>query len=192
MEAIQKLLEPWGAKLLFTVSDSIHIHAPIERCFLLSTSLELLREVLEMRPVDGSSRKSDGLVVEGDRIEWRGRLFGLPQMHESLTTRYERPCFLQHTMARGRFKRFQHDLRFTEIDGHTLLVDKLRFSLPLGWPGKMVARYIVVPHIAGLLRRRMLLLKRVAEGAEWQRYLLEADKASRTSHTSGNILRASN
>ena len=165
---------------MFTVSDSIHIHAPIERCFLLSTSLELVGQVLQMRPVEGGSRKTAGLVAEGDRIEWRGWLFGLPQVHESLITRYERPDFFQDTMVRGRFKRFQHDHRFTEIDGHTLLVDKLRFSLPLGWPGKMVARQVMIPHISGVLRRRMLLLKHVAEGREWQRYLPEGiEEASR-------------
>jgi ligand-binding SRPBCC domain-containing protein len=168
---------------LFTVSDSIHIHAPIERCFLLSTSLELVQQVLEMRPVEGGSRKTSGFVVGGDRIEWRGWLFGLPQVHESLITRYERPNFFQDTMARGRFERFQHDHRFTEIDGHTLLVDKLRFSLPFGWPGKIMARHVIVPHISGLLRRRMQLLKRVAEGSEWKQYLpdlpAEAEETSR-------------
>ncbi|HEY6413255.1 MAG TPA: SRPBCC family protein [Edaphobacter sp.] len=155
---------------MFTVSDSIHIHAPIERCFLLSTSLELVGQVLEMRPVEGS-RKTAGLVVEGDRIEWHGWVFGLPQVHESLITRYERPCFFQDTMVRGRFKQFQYDHRFSEIDGHTLLVDKLRFSLPLGWPGKMVAKHVIVPHISKLLRRRMMLLKRVAESEAWRDYL---------------------
>jgi len=168
---------------LFTVSDSIHIHASIERCFLLSTSLELVEQVLEMRPMEGGSRKTAGFVVGGDRIEWRGWLFGLPQVHESLITRYERPNFFQDTMARGRFERFQHDHRFTEIDGHTLLVDKLRFSLPFGWPGKIMARHVIVPHISGLLRRRMQLLKRVAEGSEWKQYLpdlpAEAEETSR-------------
>jgi ligand-binding SRPBCC domain-containing protein len=158
---------------LFTVSDSIHIHAPIERCFLLSTSIELVEQVLEMRPVEGSFRKTAGLVVEGDRIEWRGWVFGLPQVHESLITRYERPAFFQDAMARGRFKRFQHDHRFTEIDGHTLVVDKVKFSLPFGGPGKVVARWVMVPHIAALLRRRVILLKHVAESTEWKRYLPE-------------------
>jgi ligand-binding SRPBCC domain-containing protein len=158
---------------LFTVSDSIHIHAPIERCFLLSTSLELVGQVLEMHPVEGGSRKTAGLMVQGDRIEWHGWLFGLPHVHQSLVTRYERPDFFQDTMVRGRFKQYQHDHRFTEIDGHTLLVDKLRLSLPFGWPGKMVARHVMVPHISQLLRRRMQLLKQVAESAEWQRYLPE-------------------
>jgi ligand-binding SRPBCC domain-containing protein len=158
---------------LFTVSDSIHIHAPIERCFLLSTSIELVEQVLEMRPAEGSFRKTAGLVVEGDRIEWRGWVFGLPQVHESLITRYERPAFFQDAMARGRFKRFQHDHRFTEIDGHTLVVDKVKFSLPFGGPGKVVARWVMVPHIAALLRRRVILLKHVAESTEWKRYLPE-------------------
>src|SRR5579871_6755400 len=126
-----------------------------------------------MRPVEGSFRKTAGLVVQGDRIEWRGWVFGLPQVHESLITRYDRPAFFQDAMARGRFKRFQHDHRFTEIDGHTLVVDKVKFSLPLWWPGKVVARWVMVPHIAALLRRRMLLLKHVAESTEWQRYLPE-------------------
>jgi ligand-binding SRPBCC domain-containing protein len=156
---------------LFTVSDSIHINAPIERCFLLSTSLELVERVTGMRPAAGDSRRTQGLVEDQDRVLWQGWVFGLPQVHESLITRYERPGFFQDTMVRGRFKRFQHDHLFTEIDGHTLLIDKVRFSLPLGWPGKVVARRVVVPYISDLLRRRMMLLKRVAEGEEWRRYL---------------------
>ncbi len=158
---------------MFTVSDSIHIHAPIERCFLLSTSLELVEQMLEVRPVAGDLKKTSGPVVGGDRVEWHGWLFGMPQVHESLITRYERPGFFQDTMTRGRFKRFQHDHLFTEIDGHSLVIDKLRFSLPLGWPGKIVARRVLVPYLSGLLRRRMKLLRHVAESEEWRRYLPE-------------------
>ncbi len=91
----------------------------------------------------------------------------MAQVHESVVTRYERPGFLQDTMVRGRFKRFQHDHQFVEIDGHTLLIDKVRFSLPLGWPGR------IVPYISELLQRRMTLVKRLAEGEEWRRYLPE-------------------
>jgi ligand-binding SRPBCC domain-containing protein len=155
---------------LFTVSDTIHIHAPIERCFLLSTHIELVGRTLGMRPVAG---KSEGMVVGGDSLVWGGWKFGLPQVHESLITRYERPVFFQDTMRRGRFKRFQHDHHFVEIDGHTLLTDKLRFSMPLGWPGKKVGQYVVVPLMCRLLRKRLELVKRVAETEEWRRYLPE-------------------
>ena len=152
----------------FTVSDTIHINAPIERCFLLSTSIELVQWTLGMRAVSG---KTSGMVEMGDRLIWAGWKFGLPQMHETVITAYRRPHFFQDTMGRGRFRTFAHDHSLTEIDGQTLLHDKVRFSMPLGYAGRIVATRILVPHIAKLLQRRFLLLKRVAESDEWQDYI---------------------
>lgn len=155
---------------MFTISDTIHIHAPIDRCFLLSTNVELVSQTLEMKPVAG---KTKGMIAGGESLVWVGWKFGLPQMHENLVTQYERPHFFQDTMRRGRFKRFQHDHHFVEIDGHTLLTDKLRFSLPLGWLGRMVGRKILLPYIARTVRNRLELLRYVAESDEWRRYLPE-------------------
>lgn len=155
---------------MFTVSDTIHINAPVERCFLLSTHIELIGRPLSMQPIEG---KREGMLEGGDRLVWAGWKFGLPQMHESLITRYERPCFFQETMLRGRFKRFQHDHHFDQIDGYTLLTDKLRFSMHLGWPGKKVGKYVFLPYLSKTLRQRLELVKRVAESEEWQRYLPE-------------------
>lgn len=152
----------------FTVSDTIHIEAPIERCFLLSTSIDLVRRTLGMRPVEG---KTSGLAEKGDKLVWVGWKFGLPQMHETLITEYQRPAFFQDTMGRGRFRTFCHDHSFLEMEGLTVLQDKVRFSMPLGFAGDMVAEKIMVPHISKLLKRRFLLLKKVAEGEEWRVYL---------------------
>jgi ligand-binding SRPBCC domain-containing protein len=160
---------------MFIVSDKIHINAPIERCFLLSTSLELVAQTLKMRLVESGSIRTSGLVVGGDRLLWRGWVFGLPQLHETLITKYERPNFFQDTMGRGRFKQFQHDHFFTEIGGRTLLKDKVRFSLPLGAVTRPLARFVVMPHVSRLLRRRLELLKRVAESDEWKQYLKDLD-----------------
>jgi ligand-binding SRPBCC domain-containing protein len=153
---------------LFTVSDTIHVDAPIERCFLLSTNIKLVEKTLGMRPVAG---KMEGLVTSGDRLIWAGWKFGLPQTHESLITQFQEPVFFQDTMGRGRFKRFQYDHSFVVIDGHTLMTDKLRFSMPFGRVGRWIGKKLVVPHISRLLRERFELLKRVAEGEEWGRYL---------------------
>jgi ligand-binding SRPBCC domain-containing protein len=155
---------------MFTISDSIFINAPIERCFLLSTNIELVGRTLGMKPIEG---KTSGMIEADDKLLWAGWKFGFPQMHESVVTRYEKPAFFQDTMERGRFKRYQHDHHLTEIGGWTLLVEKLRFSLPMGPVGKQVARHVMVPYISKLLRRRMLVLKRVAESEEWRRYLKE-------------------
>jgi ligand-binding SRPBCC domain-containing protein len=153
---------------LFTVSDSIHIGAPIERCFLLATDVELTRQTLKMRPAAG---RTAGKVVGGDRTVWRGWLLGLPYVHESVVTRYELPGFFQDTMVRGLFRRFQHEYQFIEIGGQTLLIDRVRFSLPLGMVGRVAGRRLLVPYVVKVLRRRLMRLKLVAESEEWRMYL---------------------
>ena len=153
---------------MFRVKESIHILAPRDRVFLLSTSIPLVQQILGMKPVSG---KTSGLVVEGDQLLWRGWKFGLPALHETFITRYERPHFFQDTMGRGYFKHFQHDHLFEEVDGHTLLVDTVRFSLPFGLAGRLAGNLLVVPHVVRLMKRRFALLKRTAEGPDWSRYL---------------------
>lgn len=157
---------------MFFVKENTHIEAPIERCFLLSTSIELVGKVLGMQPVSG---KTSGLIVDHDQLVWRGWKFGLPQMHETLITGYDYPHFFQDTMGRGRFRYFQHDHGFDYVDGHTLLHDTVRFSMPLGLAGRLVGRHIMVPHIRDLMQRRFAMLKQLAEGEGWREYLAHAE-----------------
>ena len=153
---------------MFTVTETAFIAAPLARCFALSTDVELMQRTLDMRLVGGVT---SGHIELGSRVVWRGWKFGLPQMHETLISVYDRPRYFQDRQERGRFERFQHDHHFTEMDSHTLLQDKIRFTLPFGWLGDLVAKYILVPYVAGVLHRRFQMLKRVAESEEWRNYL---------------------
>ena len=157
----------WHGKT-FTLRDSTIVDAPIARCFRLSTSIEVVALTLGMRPVEG---KLSGMILAEDQLLWRGWKFGLPQMHETLITGFDAPRFFQDTMGRGRFAAFQHDHHFTAVEGGTRLEDELRFSMPFGWAGELVGRFIMVPYIKGLLRRRFGLLKTLAEGDGWHKYL---------------------
>jgi ligand-binding SRPBCC domain-containing protein len=154
---------------MFLITHSIQIAAPIERCFQLSTSLALVEHELHMHPIPapGTTRTS-GLAQSGDRIHWSGRQFGLPQFHVSLISGFDPPYFFEDTMIAGRFRTFQHQHRFTESAGQTLLSDTITFTMPFGPLGALVGRLILVPHIRRLLRRRFLLLKRIAESEEWR------------------------
>ena len=159
---------------MFVIKDSIHVAAPIERCFLLSTSLAIVERELRMHPVAAAeTTRTAGLVVAGDRIRWEGWQLGLPQYHVSLISEFEPYSFFQDKMIAGRFKYFQHDHEFTEIGGQTLLKDTIRFRMPLGFAGRWVGRYIMLQHIRGLMHRRFNLLKRIAESDEWRKYLPE-------------------
>ena len=162
---------------MFRLKENIHVNAPLERCFLLSTSIAIVQQTIGLTPVEG---KTAGLIVGGDQLVWRGWKFGIPAMHETLITGYDRPNFFQDTMGRGRFKHFQHDHQFTWVDGQTLMVDVVRFSLPFGPLGRVIGKHVVVPHVLALLLRRFQLLKRIAEGPDWERYLANPDTSAAT------------
>ena len=160
---------------MYRIKESIHINAPIDRCFLLSTSIEIVAQTLHLTPVSG---QTSGLIVNGSRLMWRGWKFGLPAWHETLITGYDRPFFFQDTMASGMFRDFQHDHRFEDIDGRTLLIDIVRFNMPLGPIGKAMAKAVVIPHVLDTMQKRFQLLKRLAEDSDWERYIVTAPAAA--------------
>ncbi len=77
--------------------DEIVVHAPIERCFLLSTSVEIVAQELRM-PISG---RMSGFVTGGDTVRWEGWRLGLPQFHESLIEQFELPVFFRDRMIAG-------------------------------------------------------------------------------------------
>ena len=158
----------------FTLRDAQLVQAPIDRCFQLSCSLELVHQELGMTAV---GEKKTGLVTGNDIVRWECWQLGLKHFHVSHISGFDRPVFLQDTMLDGRFKTFQHDHHFREVSAKapestwTQLEDELRFSLPFGVVGRMVAQQIMVPHIRKLLRSRFERIRRIAEGNDWQQYL---------------------
>lgn len=152
---------------MFTLRHSTLVHAPIERCFALSTNIALVQKELGMTPVAG---RTTGCVRGGDTVRWEGWQLGFPNYHLSLISEYDAPWHFQDRMLKGRFKTFAHDHRFRHVDGGVLFEDEVRFSLPLGWPGYLVGRFVMVPHIRKLLHGRFAMLKSIAEGETWREY----------------------
>jgi ligand-binding SRPBCC domain-containing protein len=155
---------------MFSLTDSILIHAPIDRCFALSTSVAIVERELGMHPTAG---RTSGLVTAGDTIRWEGMQLGFPNHHVSLIVpeTWNPPHFFQDRMIAGRFHSFEHDHRLTETADGALLNDEVRFSMKLIWGGSLAGRAIVAPHIRSLMHRRFHLLKRLAVTDEWRQYL---------------------
>lgn len=157
---------------MFVLKDTTHIAAPLDRVFLLSCSLAIVERELGMHPVAGpDSTRTEGFVAGGDRIRWEGWQLGFWNYHVSVISAYEPNSFFQDTMVKGRFAFFQHDHHLTEIGGQVLLKDTVRFSMRWGFAGRLIGKRILVPHIAGLMRRRFALIKRIAETEEWREYM---------------------
>lgn len=160
----------------FTLLDEMVVHAPVERCFQLSTCLEIVALELKMRPVRG---RTSGCVSEGDTVLWRGWQLGLPQFHQSLIEGFRAPFFFRDRMIAGRFASFEHDHHFIPCaDGSVLLRDEVRFAMRWGGIGEMIGARVMMPHIRGLLHRRLARLKRLAESEEWRGFLRPAPAGS--------------
>jgi ligand-binding SRPBCC domain-containing protein len=151
------------------------IAAPAKRCFLLALSIDLHMDSTAStreRAVAGVTTK---LIGDGESVTWRGRHFGLMLQHTSRITRYEPPTFFQDIMTAGAFKRFEHDHRFQEQDGDTVMKDELRFSAPFGVLGLIAERLVLRNYLTRFLFERNQFLKQVAESEMWRKYLSKSE-----------------
>lgn len=151
--------------MTYTLRATTLIAAPIERCFLLSTHIDTVRQTLALTPVQGPA---SGHVVLHDGVVWRGWKFLLPTTHHTLITGYTFPTFFQDTQEKGRFAAFQHDHHLRATPAGTELHDEVRFALPFGLLGRGVARLILIPHIEKLLKKRFALIRQLAESDAWR------------------------
>ena len=127
-----------------------------------------------MHPVQNAGRsRTQSFVTDQDIIRWQGWKFGIPQFHESLIEAFDPPRFFRDRMIAGRFRTFEHDHAFEDLDSNSVrLADELRFTLPFGPLGQLAATTLLIPHIRSLMHRRFQRLKRIAESEEWKQYLL--------------------
>ena len=143
------------------------IDAPVERCFLLSLSIDMHVASAGKQALDGMLNR---LVREGETVTFQTGYFGL-QRH---TTRIEvlRPySYFRDVMVSGPFRYFEHDHHFAAMDDGTRMRDEIRFSASWGPLGRILARR----RLAAFLIERSAVIKRVAESNEWRKYL-ESEK----------------
>jgi ligand-binding SRPBCC domain-containing protein len=154
-----------------TIQLETRIAAPARRCFFLALSVDLHVQSTAGTRERAVAGVTTGLIGNGESVTWQGRHFGLMLRHTSKITQYEPPTFFQDVMTAGRFKSFEHDHRFREQDGETVMKDELRFSAPFGVLGFMVESLVLRKYLTRFLLDRNKFLKQVAESEVWREYL---------------------
>src|ERR1700761_1475819 len=156
---------------MVTLEQTTLIHAPIERCFDLSRSIDLhIRSTADTgeRAVAGVT---SGLIGLGEQVTWRAKHLGVWQEFTSKITAFDRPAYFQDTMIKGAFRSFRHDHFFRAADtGETTMTDVLEFAAPVPIAGRL-AEVFLKPYLAKFLRERNDLLKRVAESDGWRKFV---------------------
>lgn len=148
------------------------MHAPIERCFDLSCSIEVHLSGTEATGEAAVGGVTTGLVGAGDFVRWRARHLGVWQHLTSRITAFERPHRFQDTMIEGAFRFMQHDHLFCEkAHGATEMRDRFVFAAPIPVLGRIAEVVVLRGYMERFLRKRNAVLKAIAESEDWQRFL---------------------
>lgn len=146
-----------------TIRLETHIHAPQERCFDLSLSVDVHAQSqahAHERPIAGVMA---GEMHLGDTVTWEAVHFGIKLHLTSQITAYERPTRFTDEMVAGIFQELHHTHVFVPQAHETLMLDVFTFRAPLGVLGRLAEALFLTRYMTGLLRTRNRYLKQVAE-----------------------------
>jgi ligand-binding SRPBCC domain-containing protein len=146
---------------------AIWIDAPVERCFLLSLSIDLHVAAAHRSGERAIAGVTTGLIGEGETVTFQGRHFLLPRRHTSRIEIMRPYSHFRDVMVAGSFQHYEHDHHFAAMDDGTRMRDEVRFTAPWGAVGQLLVRR----RLKEFLKERNAEIKRVAESEEWRRYL---------------------
>jgi ligand-binding SRPBCC domain-containing protein len=147
------------------------IHAPAQRCFDLSRSIDLHMASTAKTGEHVIAGRSSGLICLHETVTWRAKHLGLWQTLSSRITEFERPVFFTDEMVKGAFKSFRHEHHFREENGITTMKDIFEFYSPCGAFGKLANVFFLSKYLTRFLMERNALIKNCAENDSWKTYL---------------------
>lgn len=154
-----------------TIETTTVIWAPTERVFDLARSIDLHQATASKTQEQAIAGVTSGLIGLGQEVTWLAKHFGLWQELTVRIVEFDRPDFFADEMVRGKFRSMRHEHRFSESPEGTVMQDVFQFEAPMGPLGKIVANTALHAYLDRFLRERNAILKQVAEGDEWRRYL---------------------
>jgi RimJ/RimL family protein N-acetyltransferase len=149
------------------------IAAPVTRCFDLARSVDLHVDSAGATGERAVAGVTQGLLGPGDTVTWEGRHFGVRQRLTAVICAFDPPASFTDRQVSGAFAELVHRHRFQAAGGGTVMHDEVRLRAPLGLLGRL-ADPVVTGHLRRFIEARNRVLKEIAEGDGWRRYLAGA------------------
>lgn len=147
------------------------IIAPVEVCFDLSLNIDIHMLSTAHTHERAVAGRTSGIIAEGEYVTWEAVHFGIRQRLTTHIEKVERPYFFADRMVKGAFKSFYHKHIYTETATGTLVTDRFHYEVPYGLAGMLFDKLVLNNYMARLLRDRNDVIRHVAEGDAWRKYL---------------------
>lgn len=146
------------------------IHAPIERVFDLSRSLDLHQQSMAHTNEKAIAGKKTGLIEESEWVKWQAIHLLKTRTLKVLITKMQPYTFFEDVMLEGDFKSIRHRHYFISEGNATSMKDEFFFELPYGIAGKFTSPFFT-SYMRKLLCKRNLVIKEFAETDKWKSVL---------------------
>ena len=154
-----------------TIKITTKINAPIQRCFDLSTSIDLHKISASKSKEQAITGITEGLIKLNETVKWKAKHFGLWHKMKVKITEYHKPNNFTGEMLDGIFKFLKHKHEFKSQDNQTIMIDTFIFASPLGFLGRMVDKLILNNYMTEFLIERNQVIKEFAETEKWKQVL---------------------
>lgn len=162
----------WFTHKMALIILHTRIKAPVERCFLLSLSVDVHMGSTAQTREKAIAGVTSGVMQLNDTVTWRARHFGVDQELSSKITVCEKPYRFVDEMIKGPFKHICHEHLFEDLgNGEALMTDRFGFSAPLGFLGKIAEALFLKRYLKKFLVERNDYIRRVAESEAWKDFL---------------------
>ncbi|MFC0420640.1 SRPBCC family protein [Glutamicibacter bergerei] len=95
-----------------------------------------------------------GLISFGEQVTWKARHFGIPFRLTTKITAMDPARMFIDEQLRGPFKSFHHVHEFFDVDGKTMMIDRVSFAAPFGPLGWVAERLVLGWYMPQLIRQR--------------------------------------
>jgi ligand-binding SRPBCC domain-containing protein len=118
--------------------------------------------------------RATGLIGLNEEVEFEARHLGLTRRLRARITTFDAPRTFTDIQTVGPFQILRHTHTFEPLfAGVTRVTDRLELHVGWGWPGFLIERRFVVPHLRSLITAHQGRLRQTLETEDWRRFLAE-------------------
>lgn len=127
---------------MYLLERTVLIPAPRDEVFEFFSDVGRLKEITP--PWLGfEDVTATGPMYEGMRVIHQIRWFRVPVRWTTIIESFDPPSSFVDTQVKGPYKSWRHEHHFTEVDGHTVMSDRVQYELPFGILGSVTHRLMV-------------------------------------------------